>query len=96
MMLCCIVNLVVDISRYFENLLVCQATLKHALAEHYQTTWFDVALLYSSIGIGARYVILVTNNEAKNEAGCYQNCITSHFNCLSGFASCNLVILKIT
>ena len=46
--------------------------------------------------MGPRYVILVTKNEAKNEAGCYQNRIASYFNCLSGFASCNLVILKIT
>ena len=45
---------------------------------------------------GPRYVILVTKNEAKNEAGCHQNRISSHFNCLSGIASCNLVISKIT
>ena len=46
------------------------------------------------LGMGPRYVILVTKNEAKNESGCYQNRITSYFNCLSGFASCNLVIFN--
>ena len=30
--------------------------------------------------MGLRYVISVTKNEAKNEAGCYQNRIASHFN----------------
>ena len=30
--------------------------------------------------LGLSYVILVTKNEAKNEAGCYQNSITSHLN----------------
>ena len=30
--------------------------------------------------MGPRYVILVTKNEAKNEAGCYQNSNPSHFN----------------
>ena len=50
----------------------------------------------SGLGMGPRYVILVTKNEAKNEAGCYQNRIASYFKCLSGIASCNLVILKIT
>ena len=36
------------------------------------------------VGMGQRYVILVTKNKAINEAGCYQNSIASHFNCLSG------------
>ena len=29
----------------------------------------------SPLGMGPRYMISVTKNEAKNEAGCYQNCI---------------------
>ena len=48
------------------------------------------------IGMGPRYVISVTKNEAKNEAGCYRNRIASHFNRSASTASCNLVNLKIT
>ena len=46
------------------------------------------------VGMDQRYVILITKNQAKNEAGCYRISISSHVNCLSGIASCNLVILK--
>ena len=50
----------------------------------------------SALGMGQRNVISVTKNEAKNEAGCYQNRIASHFNRSARTASCNLVNLKIT
>ena len=50
----------------------------------------DKAQRHLHVGIGPRYVISVTKNKVKNEAGCYQNRIASHFNCLSGIASCNL------
>ena len=36
--------------------------------------------VYVTLGMGPRYVISVTKNEARNEAGCYQNRIASHFN----------------
>ena len=36
------------------------------------------------LGMGPRYVISVTKNEARNEAGCYQNRIASHFNLAAG------------
>ena len=49
--------------------------------------------------MGPRYVISVTKNEAKNEAGFYQNRIASHFNlapaCGRAVPSCHLTILKI-
>ena len=37
-----------------------------------------------SVGMGLRYVISITKNEVQNEAGCYQNCIASHFNLAAG------------
>ena len=37
-----------------------------------------------AVGMGPRYVISVTKNEARNEAGCYQNRIASHFNLAAG------------
>ena len=48
------------------------------------------------VGMGPRYVISVTKNEVKNEFGCYQNRIDSHFNSWASTTSCNLVNLKIT
>ena len=41
-----------------------------------------------------RYVISVTKNEAKNEAGYNLNRIASHFNRSARTFSCNLVNLK--
>ena len=38
----------------------------------------------AAVGMGLRYMISVTQNEAKNEAGCYQNHIASHFNLAAG------------
>ena len=34
--------------------------------------------------MGPRYVISVTKNEVRNEVGCYQNHIASHFNLAAG------------
>ena len=36
------------------------------------------------ISMGQRYVISVTKTEVKNEAGCYQNSTSSHFNLSAG------------
>ena len=65
----------------------------YAAAEEKFNTVYDS---HSTLGMGQRYVISVTKNEAKNEAGCYQNRIASHFNRSACTSSCNLVNLKIT
>ena len=44
----------------------------------------------------ANHLISVTKKEAKNEAGCYQNCIATHFNRSARTSICNLVNLNIT
>ena len=46
-----------------------------------------------ALGMGQRYVISVTKNEERNEAGCYQNHIASHFDLAAWL--CRAAILQL-